>query len=81
MILRILIVDIKLIKMTIMDIDISNSGLTSSVDFLEKYSALHLSNELYESNSILIKNSFDMFPIVMNISARTIAMDLIPVTL
>jgi hypothetical protein len=36
--------------MTIMDIDISNSGLTSSVDFLEKYSALHLSNELYESN-------------------------------
>jgi hypothetical protein len=34
--------DIKLIKMTIMDIDISNSGLTSSVDFLEKYSALHL---------------------------------------
>jgi hypothetical protein len=42
--------DIKLIKMTIMDIDISNSGLTSSVDFLEKYSALHLSNELYESN-------------------------------
>jgi hypothetical protein len=81
MILRILIVDIKLIKMTIMDIDISNSGLTSSVDFLEKYSALHLSNELYESNfDSDKKNSFDMFPIVMNISARTIAMDLIPVT-
>jgi hypothetical protein len=48
--------------MTIMDIDISNSGLTSSVDFLEKYSALHLSNELYESNfDSDKKNSFDMF--------------------
>jgi hypothetical protein len=33
--------------------------LTSSVDFLEKYSALHLSNELYESN-FDSENSFDI---------------------
>jgi hypothetical protein len=67
--------------MKIMDIDISNSGLVSNVDFLEKYCALHLSNELYESNfDSDKKNSFDMFPIAMKIAARTIAMDIIPVT-
>jgi hypothetical protein len=61
-----------------------NSGLTSSVDLLEKYSALHLSNDLYESNCDSDKkNSFDMFsmfPIVRKIAARTIGMDLVSVT-